>query len=86
MSEESKIRQFLLESYLISEDENVGDADSFIENGVLDSTGVLELVAFLEEQFGVQVLDEELTPENLDSISLVAEFVRKKAAQSAASA
>ncbi|HHN74976.1 MAG TPA: acyl carrier protein [Acidobacteria bacterium] len=84
MSEEAKIRQFLLDSYLMSEDENVADTDSFIEKGVLDSTGVLELVAFLEEEFSVKVLDDELTPENLDSIRLVADFVRRKRAETAA--
>ncbi|MDQ7007453.1 MAG: acyl carrier protein [Acidobacteriota bacterium] len=84
MTEEAKIRQFLLDSYLMSEDEKVEDTDSFIEKGVLDSTGVLELVAFLEEEFSVKVLDDELTPENLDSIRLVADFVRRKRAESAA--
>ncbi len=85
MKEEAKIRAFLLESYLISEDEDVQDGDSFIEKGVLDSTGVLELVAFLEQEFGIKVDDAELTPENLDSIDLVAGFVRQKAAAKAAS-
>ena len=84
MTEEAKIRQFLLDSYLMSEDEKVEDDDSFIEKGVLDSTGVLELVAFLEEEFSVKVLDAELTPENLDSIRLVADFVRRKRAETAA--
>ena len=84
MTEEAKIRQFLLDSYLMSEDEKVEDDDSFIEKGVLDSTGVLELVAFLEEEFSVKVLDDELTPENLDSIRLVADFVRRKRAETAA--
>lgn len=80
MSEEAKIREFLTESYLISEEDKLQDGDSFIEKAVLDSTGVLELVAFLEEAFSVSVDDTELTPENLDSISLVAGFVRRKMA------
>ena len=85
MSEEAKIREFLVESYLLSEEDNVSDQDSFIEKGVLDSTGVLELVAFIEEAFSVSVDDTELTPENLDSINLVAGFVRRKMASAAAS-
>ncbi len=84
MSEETKIREFLSESYLISEDDQLQDADSFIEKGVLDSTGVLELVAFIEEAFAVSVEDAELVPENLDSINLVANFVRRKMASAPA--
>ncbi len=52
---------------------------SFMESGILDSTGVLELVAFLEETFGIKIGDAELTPENLDSLSRIATFVERKA-------
>jgi len=53
---------------------------SFLESGVIDSTGVLELVAFLEERFGIKVADEDLTPENLDSLARIERFVERKQA------
>ena len=54
------------------------DTDSFLENGIIDSTGVLELVSFLEEKFGIEVADEELIPENLDSITNVVNYLQRK--------
>ncbi|MCS6897855.1 MAG: acyl carrier protein, partial [Nitrospira sp.] len=59
----------------------VVDGDtSFLESGLIDSTGVLELVAFLEEKFGIKVEDEDLIPANLDSINALIRFVEAKAA------
>ncbi len=54
------------------------DDTSFLEEGIIDSTGVLELVAFLEEHYGIRVEDEELIPENLDSIANICSFLEKK--------
>jgi len=54
------------------------DDDSFLEKGIIDSTGVLELVAFIEENFGIKVEDEELIPENLDSIDNLVTFINSK--------
>lgn len=73
------IRQFILSSFLFTDDESqLGNGDSLLERGIMDSTGVLELVAFLESQFGVTVADEELVPENLDSVDQIAAFVGRK--------
>jgi len=72
------IRKFLIENFLFEEDENVRNETSFLENGILDSTGVLELIAFLEETYGIEVEDEEVIPENLDSIANVAQYILKK--------
>lgn len=73
------IRRFVMTNFLFGETPAVlGDEDSFLDTGIIDSTGVLELVAFLERQFGVQVSDEELIPGNLDSVNLVASFVCRK--------
>jgi len=72
------IRKFLIENFLFEEDENVRNETSFLENGILDSTGVLELIAFLEETYGIEVEDEEVIPENLDSIANVAQYIQKK--------
>lgn len=75
------IHSFILENFLFGDSGNgLKDTDSFLENGIIDSTGVLELVSFLEEKFGIEVEDEELIPENLDSIVNVAAYLEKKLA------
>lgn len=75
------LRAFILENYLFTdEDGALKDGDSFLENKILDSMGILELTFFLADKFGVQVEDHEMVPENLDSIdNLVAFIARKKA-------
>lgn len=78
MNEETRIRQFLKQNFLFTDDGKIADEDSLMGKGVLDSTGVLELVGFLERTFGVTVEDEEMVPENLDSIRQAAEYVRRK--------
>lgn len=72
------IRQFIIENFLFEEDENLKNDTSFLENGIIDSTGILELVTFLEETYEVTVEDEELIPENLDSIGNVIQYLAKK--------
>ncbi|MFO1456152.1 MAG: acyl carrier protein [Steroidobacteraceae bacterium] len=74
----SEIRSFIEQNYLLGQSNNFADDASLLEHQVMDSTGVLELVSFLEGRFGVQVADEELLPENLDSIELIAQFVMRK--------
>jgi acyl carrier protein len=56
----------------------IGDHQSFMDSGIIDSTGVLELVTFVETNYSIQVRAEELVPDNFDSISRVTEFVAKK--------
>src|ERR1700685_4320636 len=74
-----KIRSFISENFLFGRaDEALADDDSLIEQGVIDSTGVLLLVAFLEKECGVHVEDEDIVPENLDTISRLAAFVSRK--------
>jgi acyl carrier protein len=77
-TERGKIIEFLASNYLISDESEIADDDSFLEKGILDSTSVLELVAHLEEAFGIEIADDDLTPENLDSISRVIAFVRSR--------
>lgn len=75
----SKIRSFIFENFLFDADESsLGNDDSFLEQGIIDSTGVLELVDWLEATFAIKVQDEELVPENLDSVSKLAAFIAKK--------
>lgn len=74
-----QIRSFIFENFLFDADESsLGNDDSFLEQGIIDSTGVLELVEWLEETFAIKVQDEELVPENLDSVSKLAAFIAKK--------
>lgn len=76
---QNKIRTFIVENFLFGNADGLEDDTSFLEEGIIDSTGVLELVTFLEEAFNIKVDDEELTPENLDSIDNVTAFIERKA-------
>ena len=79
MTLEAQIRSHILEDFLFTKDETkLRDTDSFLEEGIVDSTGVLELVMFVEEQFGVHVDDEDIVPENFDSVERLARYVRQK--------
>ena len=79
MTLRTELRQFVLENFLLTrEDASLSDTDSLTARGILDSTGALALVMHLEEHYGVKVLDEELHPDNLDSIDKIAAFVERK--------
>ena len=73
-----KIRSFVRESFLFGGDDELRDDDSFLEMGIVDSTGVLELVAFLESEWGLSIDDAELVPENLDSVDNIVGFLDRK--------
>jgi len=74
-----KLKDFITETFLIGSDvESVNDSDSFMEKEIIDSTGVLELTSYLEEEFGITVEDNELTPDNLDSIDKLVNFIQGK--------
>jgi len=73
------LREFIVETFLFGDDsEAFEDSDSFMQKGIIDSTGVLELTSFLEEKYGVKVEDEELIPANLDSIDNLIGFIGRK--------
>jgi len=79
MSLENLVRSYVLENFLFTDDvELLQDENSFIEEGIVDSTGILELVMFVEETFGVVVEDEEIVPANFDSVKRLARYVRLK--------
>ncbi|MFB9270027.1 acyl carrier protein [Bradyrhizobium erythrophlei] len=74
----TEIREFLLSNFYVS-DANALKADtSLLDQGVIDSTGVLEVIGFIEETFGITVEDVELLPENLDSIEGIAQYIIRK--------
>ncbi|KAB2940290.1 MAG: acyl carrier protein [Hyphomicrobium sp.] len=73
------IREFIEMSFLFREGRvRLGDEESLLAAGLIDSTGILELVSYLESQFGIVVEDEEIVPENLDSVSRIADYVAGK--------
>lgn len=72
------VRRFIEETYLLGQADTPDDHESFLDGGLLDSTGVLQLVAFIEETYGFTVADEEVTPDNLDSIEKVATYVGRR--------
>lgn len=79
VSIKSSLRSFITSSFLPQSGlEEFLDTDSFMEKGIIDSTGVLELLEFIEEEFMIKVEDEEVIPANLDSIDKLTRFVRIK--------
>lgn len=74
-----QVRRFILENYLFTDDASqLGLDDSLLGRGIVDSTGMLEIILFIEEQLGVKVADSEMIPENLDSVNRIAAFVTSK--------
>ena len=81
MPTREKLKNYILENYLFTDDQSaLNDSDSFMEQDIIDSTGIMEVVFFLEEEFDIQVQDEEMIPENLDSIDNLVAFVEKRQA------
>ena len=82
----SIIRHFIVDNFLFGDTSVVfEDDDSLMENGILDSTGILELVAFLEKEFNIRIPNEEILPENMDSMNRLGQFVQQKMQMNAAS-
>ena len=77
-SMEKELHHFVVDNFLYGRDNGFSDNASFVDMGILDSTGMLELVGFLEKKYGIEVRDVDLTPDNLDSVTQLAEFLRRK--------
>jgi len=76
---QTQVRDFILENYLFTNDASaLGPDESLLDRGIVDSTGMLEIIMFIEDELGVQVEDEEMVPENLDSVNRIAAFVGRK--------
>lgn len=81
MSTNSEIKTFILQNYLFTDDQSVlSEDDSLIQKGIVDSTGMLELVNHLEDTYGFKVADEEMVPDNLDSVANIVRFIERKRA------
>ena len=79
-----RIRTFILENYMYgAAPEELDDDASFLETGIIDSTGVMELILFLEEEFDVNVEDSEILPENLDSVNRICQYLGQTGAAEA---
>ena len=73
-----KVRGFITTNFYVADASKLTDTTSLLDQGIIDSTGVLELVSFLESEFGISVGDMEIIPDNLDSISAIAAYVARK--------
>ena len=79
MNIENKVREFISNNFLLHDDNiELNPQASLLEEGIIDSTGVLELVSFIETEFNIQIGEDEIIPENLDSIENVVNFIRRK--------
>ena len=84
MNMKKTIRKYILENLLFTEDESaLQDDESFLDGGIIDSTGVMEIILFIEESFGFRVNDDEMLPANLDSVNNLATFIQRKKAVAA---
>jgi len=78
MSHIGAVREFMVENFLFGDGDSLKDDTSFMEEGIIDSTGILELVFFLEENFNISIEDHELVPGNMDSLQSIARFIDRK--------
>lgn len=74
----SEVRDFVVTNFLFGKSDDLSDDESLLDNGVIDSTGVLELVSYLQERFDIRIEDDEIVPANLDSVRSLVEFVARK--------
>jgi acyl carrier protein len=74
-----RVRQFITTAFYVPDPAQVTDTVSFLDTGIVDSTGVLEIIGFLQSEFGVVVEDDEILPENLDGVSRIAAYIERKA-------
>ena len=78
MSNAEVIRNYIVDNFLFGDDDGFDTETSFLENGIVDSTGIMELVEFIEKKFNLKVEDEELLPENFDSVQNIVNFLKEK--------
>lgn len=79
MEIENQLREYIIDNFMYADDDGQLTSDmSLFDNGIMDSTGVLDLVAFIEEKYQVQVDDTDLVPENFDSLTAIATYIKSK--------
>ena len=77
---QSRITRFVVQNFYVSDPAQVTAETSLISTGLVDSTGMLEIIAFLEGEFGIRIADQEMIPENLETVARIASFVERKRA------
>ncbi len=81
MQQRQRIKQYILKNFLFSNDDNaINDTDSLVRGGILDSTGIYELIMFIEEEFELTIAPEEMTPDNFDTLEVMDAFLTRKLA------
>lgn len=83
MNYTKQVRDFVVSNFLFGDGASLQDDTSFLDGGIIDSTGMLELIMFVEEKYGIKVREEEMLPENLDSLNRVGQFLARKLGQAA---
>lgn len=78
MSIAERVRRFVVDGFYVSDASEISEDTLLVSGGIVDSTGMLEVIAFLEAEFGIRIRDDETIPENLDSIGRIAAFVERK--------
>lgn len=78
MSYLESVREFIVENFLFGDEEGLENDSSFFDSGIVDSTGILEIVSFIEEEFEVKVEDEDLVPENFSSVVTIDQYLQRK--------
>jgi acyl carrier protein len=78
MEGSEKIRAFVVDNFLLGDGSNLKDDTSFLEEHIIDSTGILQIISFLEEEFTIKINDDEILPENLDSLNNITAFLNRK--------
>jgi len=73
-----KIRSFIVDNFLFGDGSSLTNDTSFLEERIIDSTGILQIISFIEEEFDIRINDDEILPENLDSLSNISAFLNKK--------
>lgn len=82
MTVQQRVKQFITESFYVSDPSDLADDVSLIDSGIVDSTGMMDIILFLEGEYDIQIGDQETVPENLESVSKIAAFVARKQAPS----
>ena len=80
MNNIEKVRTFIVENFLFGDGSSLKDDSSFLQERIVDSTGILEIITFLETEFSIKIEDDELLPENLDSLNNIDAFLKRKMA------
>ena len=74
----TKVKDFIETNFVYDQETNLKADESLLDTGLVDSTGILEVVSFIEESFGISIEDEEMVPDNLDSVTRIASFIVRK--------